>query len=393
MAEQVFVLTDSDASTHLDEFTLDASTEISLAGSSDWSVRVRTLKGGESHGVCVVELCNGPLSLSILPTRGMSVWKGHYRELPLEWKSPVPRPVHPAFVNLHDRNGLGWLNGFNELMVRCGLTFNGPPGNDEGTDVTLHGRIGNLPAHRVTLRIDDTGPGTLTLTGIVDETTMFGPCFRLTSTVKMTAGSNTVEFQDEITNIGGAAAPLSLLYHINIGHPFLDGGGRNVVACRELAPRDPRAAEGVSTHNIYEPPTPGFAEQAYYYKPAVDERGWSTAVLHNAVADAGFAVHYDASQLPWFVVWKNTMSLAEGYVTGLEPAVNLPNFRGYERQQDRLPVIAPGEVYRTAMTWDLADDTAGVARQCRHAQQLQHGRPPVVHPLPHPGWSPSADAK
>ncbi|OYW11829.1 MAG: hypothetical protein B7Z55_18875, partial [Planctomycetales bacterium 12-60-4] len=151
MVERTILLTDFDTSTHFDEYSLGESAELSLSGSHDWSVRVRTLHGGESQGVSVIDVCNGPLTLSVLPTRGMSLWKGRYHELPLEWKSPVPRPVHPAFVNLHDRNGLGWLNGFNELLVRCGLGFNGPPGNDEGTVVTLHGRIGNLPAHSVSL--------------------------------------------------------------------------------------------------------------------------------------------------------------------------------------------------------------------------------------------------
>lgn len=390
MVERTIILTDSDSNTHLEEFSLGPADGWSLAGSADWSVRVQTLRGGESHGVSVVELCNGPLSLSILPTRGMSVWKGRFRDLPLEWKSPVRRPVHPAFVDLHDRNGLGWLNGFNELLVRCGLGFNGPPGNDDGTDVTLHGRIGNLPAHRVFLTIDTTGPGSLTLTGVVDETTMFGPCYRLTSTIRMEAGSDRVDFRDEVENIGGTTALLSLLYHINIGQPFLDAGAKNIVACREMAPRDPRAAEGIATHDLYEGPTPGFAEQAYYYRePATNSDGWSTALLHNAQQTAGFAVHYNARQLPYFVVWKNTQSLAEGYVTGLEPAVNFPNFRGFERQQNRLPTLAPGETYTAEMAWQLAETTDDVSNLIANAHVLQGGDNPTIHSQPQQGWSPA----
>lgn len=392
MPEHTFCLIDYDSQVHHDEFSLAASEELSLAGSNDWHVHLQTLQGGESQGVTVVELCNGPLTLAVLPTRGMSVWKGRYRDLPLEWQSPVRRPVHPAFVNLHDRNGLGWLNGFNELLVRCGLTYHGPPGNDDGCQVTLHGRIGNLPAHRLSLTVSSDGAGELMLQGTVDETTMFGPGYRLTSTLRMAAGANSVTIEDEIENIGGVPAPLSLLYHINTGQPFLEGGARNAVAFSELAPRDARSAEGVAQHDVYEPPTTGFAEQAYYYRPLADEAGWSTAVLHNAAQDAGFAVHYDARQLPQFVVWKNTQSLAEGYVTGLEPAVNFPNFRSYERAQQRWPVLAPGETYRTQMRWEIADTAADVARQLAEVERLRAGATPRVHAQPQPGWSPAGDA-
>ena len=46
--------------------------------------------------------------------------------------------MHPAFVNLESRGQLGWLDGFNEWLCRCGLAFNGPPGADEdGTPITL----------------------------------------------------------------------------------------------------------------------------------------------------------------------------------------------------------------------------------------------------------------
>lgn len=389
MTAREFIITDCNAGIHCDRLELDPVTVGPLGGTNDWLVRAETLRGGSSDGVQVVTIGNGPLELSLLPTRGMGVWKGRYRQLPLQWQSPVRRPVHPAFVNLHDRNGLGWLNGFNELMCRCGLAFNGPPGQDEGTDITLHGRIANLPAHRVIVRVDAEGPGTLEVIGEVHETTMFGPSLQLTSTVRMQAGSPRVEFVDEVTNFGGSATELSLLYHINIGRPFLDAGAENAIACQEIVPRDERSAEGIASHHGYGPPEPGFVEQAYFYRPAADASGWSTAVLHNSAKTAAFAVRYRADQLPCFTVWKNTQSEAEGYVTGLEPAVNFPNFRSYERQQGRLPKLAPGATYRSEMAWEIADSTAGVHTLLDRVQALQAGTSPRVHPSPQPGWSPA----
>jgi murein DD-endopeptidase MepM/ murein hydrolase activator NlpD len=50
----------------------------------------------------------------------------------LGWNSPVKEVVHPRLINLQSRGGLGWLEGFNEWMVRCGLENNGHPGVDFG---------------------------------------------------------------------------------------------------------------------------------------------------------------------------------------------------------------------------------------------------------------------
>ena len=68
-------------------------------------------------------------------------------------------PVNPAFVPLMEPAGLGWLDGFNELLCRCGLESNGPPEFDEAGRLLrpLHGRIANTPAHRVELIVDEAG--------------------------------------------------------------------------------------------------------------------------------------------------------------------------------------------------------------------------------------------
>ena len=62
---------------------------------------------------------------------------------------------NPEFVNLMSKGGLGWLEGFDELLVRCGLENNGAPydvktinsdGSESHTTFGLHGKIANIPA-------------------------------------------------------------------------------------------------------------------------------------------------------------------------------------------------------------------------------------------------------
>src|SRR5207244_7714578 len=104
-----------------------------------------------SDGVRVVEIDNGAMCIDLLPTRGMGIWRVR-REHPspsrggesvLGWHAPSREPVHPAFVPLMEPAGLGWLDGFNELLCRCGLESNGPPEFDDAGRLVrpLHGRI------------------------------------------------------------------------------------------------------------------------------------------------------------------------------------------------------------------------------------------------------------
>ncbi|MGQ0633471.1 MAG: aldose 1-epimerase family protein [Planctomycetaceae bacterium] len=377
-------LTDVSRRVWRDEFSI-ATAELKLAGSDKWSLRRHTLRGGLSAGVDVVELNNGRLALSILPTRGMGVWRGTCDGLDLGWQSPVELPVHPAFVNTLDRNGLGWLTGFNEWICRCGLDLNGPPG-PEGT---LHGRIANIPAHVVEVAVDTDGPGTISVTGLVDEAMVFGPNLRLRSTVTTIAGSNRFTIIDEITNRRATPGELELLYHINTGRPFLETGARCVAPALEVAPRDRRATEGIDDYATYGPQEPGYAEQVFYFDLAADQQGHTLALLRNARGDKGLSLHFTKQDFPCFALWKCLQPDADGYVTGLEPATNFPNVKSFEREQKRVITLPPGATRTTRLELAVHSSTTQVAEIERQIADLQRGHDPQVHKNPRPGWSPA----
>lgn len=356
-----------------------------LAG-ENWSIRHRRLQGGLSDGVDLIELDNGALKLSMVPTRGMGIWKGSFRGIPIGWDSPVKQVVNPAFLNLNDRGGLGWLNGFNEWLCRCGLAFNGPPGEDVGgVPLTLHGRIANLPAHRVEIAAED---DLLSVTGVVDETSMFGPCLRLTSRLETQPGSHRFKILDTVTNLGGQPAELELLYHINTGKPFLEAGGQIVAPALEIVPRDARAVEGIGHWNTYSAPEAGYAEQVYFLKLAASAKNETEVLLRNAKGDLGLGMSFSLDQLPHFTVWKNTAALADGYVTGLEPATNLPNFKTFEREQGRVISLKPREAYEARLEFAVCDSASLVKDTESRIQKLQGGKAPKVHSAVQNGWSP-----
>lgn len=373
MAEHV--LTDVDRGIWLDQF--------------DWksggaSIRKRTLRGGLSDGVDVVEINNGLVSLSILPTRGLGIWCGSMIgpwgiPIRLGWRAPIRGPVHPKFVNVAERGGLGWLTGFDEWLCRCGLNWNGPPGDDNGRPLTLHGRIANCPAHYVKVTIGE-NPSRINFYGEVEESGLFYSRLRLQSYITLLHDSSRIDIRDKVTNLGGTPAEMQLLYHVNQGMLF--GGSKVHVPVREMWPMTQHAANGLESWQKYEPPTPGFAEQVYCMYPAANASGRTLAVMHDAGCYGGMALRWSVAELPCFTVWKNTAATEDGCVTGLEPATNFPRFKASEREAGRVRVLQPSETWSAHWSIEITTSRQAIESWVRNVESIQSTVAPIIHREP-----------
>ena len=333
------------------------------------------LRGGLREGVEVIELRAGNAQVAVCPTRGMGLLSMSLGGTRAEWHSPAAGPVHPSLVNLDARGGLGWLDGFTELLVRCGLSFNGPPGDDEAAGpinrhVTLHGRIANAPARDVTVTTDDDG---VSVSGVVDEATLFGSRLELHTTTHLSTGG-TVTVTDRTLNAGGLPAEVQLLYHINVGRPFLGEGAKVRVSASDACPRDEAAAGGAEMWDVCGPPTAGFAEEAFFFKAADGADGRAVASLTSPDGERTFAVAFEASSLPCVTVWKCTQAEADGAVVGLEPGTGWPNFKAHERTAGRVLSLGPGESWETSLSLRILE-----------GQQPDVGPRPVMLTTP-AGW-------
>jgi hypothetical protein len=353
-----FTLTDVASEFWVDQFVVDSTNRPRLAGSSNWSIQKRTLRGGVSNGIDVISVDNGALKFDILPTRGMGIWRGQYRDIRLGWDSPARFPVHPTFVNQVAQNGCGWLSGFNEWICRCGLESVGrPPSPDVGspkaavgdTNFTLHGHIANTPANWTEVEIDVADKGTLFVRGHVEEARLFGPKFRLETTISTVVGSNSLTISDSIVNCSDYPMEMQLLYHTNLGPPILEEGSRIIAAATEVASYDQHAANAIDEWHSFRGPAPGSAEECYFFKLTEDADGRSRVMLANASNDRGVSMSFMRAQLPCFTLWKNTAGLGDGYVAGFEPGTNYPLPRAMERRDGRLSPLLPGAIYNSSL--------------------------------------------
>jgi hypothetical protein len=336
----------------------------------------------------VVEIHNGRFRFVVVPTRGMGIWRAAMGEVQLGWRSPVKGPVHPAHVPLWEPSGIGWLNGFDELLVRCGLESNGAPEflSNGMLRYPLHGKIANTPAHKVEIAIDgDTGE--IAVTGVVDESRLFGNKLRMTTTIRTKAGQPGMTVSDTIANISAEPGELELLYHINFGVPLAAPGARVVLPVKKAAPRDAVAAANVPDWNIYGPESPGLGEACFFFDLLADASGRTQALLRNPAGDQGVSVKFNKNQLPCFTLWKNRQAAADGYVTGLEPGINFPNRRSFEKQQGRVIVLDGGESRTFELTIEAHGDAAAVSAAEQAVAALQGKATPEVCSQPDPHWS------
>jgi galactose mutarotase-like enzyme len=356
-----------------------------------WTVHKLTLHGGKQEGVDVVVVNNGKLSFTIVPTRGMSILNAACGGVSLGWNSPVKEVVHPRHVNLSGRGGLGWLEGFNEWLVRCGLENIGGPVtdkfiNDSGgpvsVDLTLHGKIGNIPASEVEVVVERAAPHRITIRGRVDERTMFGPQLELRTEISTVPGSTELRITDTITNRGGTAQEFQLLYHANYGAPLLEAGAVLLAPVAQVTPHTEHAAKAVKTYANFAGPTKGFSEEVYCLDPRADEQGRTMIALANARRDRAVSMAYAVAELPCLTLWKNTASEAEGYVAGLEPGTSFPNNRSIERKLGRVPKLASGASLTATIDYAVHVGTKAVQRVTDRIQAIQGRKRPVIQQRP-----------
>lgn len=166
-----------------------------------FSIEQVVLHGGKQEGSKVIKLTskNG-LTIALSPTRGMNLLYADGFGVHMGWSSPVKEVVNPAFMNLESRNGLGWLEGFNEMVVRCGYEWTGHPVTADGQLYTLHGKAGNTPASQVSVDVSEKAPYEIRIRGLVKESTFKKADLQTEMELRYIPGSNSFSLHDVLTN-------------------------------------------------------------------------------------------------------------------------------------------------------------------------------------------------
>ena len=381
-----YVLTSVEQNIDVENWQITAR-EAGIAPEAGWSVRRQRLHGGRQDGVDLIVIDNGRMVITVVPTRGMGILRVVMGDLRLGWDSPVHEVVHPKYVNLEARGGLGWLEGFNEWLARCGLEWAGHPGPDRFVNnvgeqaemnLTLHGKVENIPASEVEVIVEREPRPRIRVRGRVDERAFYGPKLELWTEVSTEPGSSALRIEDMLTNRSAFESEFQILYHVNYGPPLLGAGAHFSAPLSRVTPFNAHAATDVAAYADYAGPVRGFIEQVYDLHPFADAGGRSMLMLSNAGRDRAVSMEFSVAELPYVTLWKNLTALDEGYVTGLEPGTGFPYPRRIEREAGRVPKLKPGETRHFAIDVGVHTTASAVAAVDEQIKRIQNGRPTQI---------------
>lgn len=369
--EKVITIIDAENRVYLDSLDIQ-DVYVSEKGKIPFRVSKQRLHGGVQEGVDVVEINSGRLQFTVLASRAMNVLKASCDDVELKWDSPVKGPVHPNFVPVFAPGGCGWLEGFCEWIARCGLESNGAPEFDsQGVlKYPLHGRLSNLPARKVELAID-LEAGVIRLSGETLETSVFGRRFLFKTTYSVQIGSTKLSVKDSVTNLASVDDEFELLYHINTGYPLVSPGARFYASFEKMCPRDQNAVAEINQWDVYCEPVPGRPETCYFFDLAADEDGKTSVAVSSESKDRGFSLSFNKKEFPYFILWKTQRPNGDIYVTGMEPAVNFPNTRSFEKANGRVVPLASKETKSFSFEFDVLTDADRLSAAIKTIQQRQ----------------------
>lgn len=300
--------------------------------------------GGPADGTRFIDLSpSGGLHLRVLPDRGFDIGPAWHQGGQLAWisKVGVAAPLdRPEGMSWNDRFGGG-------LLATCGLDNVGAPSEGVG----LHGSMSHLRADGVSIERDRVGDEIqMTARGQLHDVTSLGRHLRIERTISVQTGRSSVTVVDQVTNLGSAAEPAPVLYHVNLGYPLWQPGAALEIASAGVRARDDagrRSAEDGSWA-VAPPPEPDAAERVYEHVEPV-----GLASVSNPGVGSRVDISWSVDELPRLYQW--THPAERVYAVALEPTNASALGRADDRAAGTLPTIEPDDTRRTSLTIEVVD--------------------------------------
>ena len=302
-----------------------------------------TFNSGRAKGVDAVDIDAGDLKFTVLESRCLDIGQAAYKGLPLGYiaKSGVRAPAY--FVENKSR---GFLDSFyGGLVTTSGLNNIGADSIVEGREYGVHGEIANIPAEKISLREYWEGDVLhFEVSGEIRHSRFYAEDLVMERKIHTSLGSNKLTITDTVENRDFASVPLMLLYHINLGFPFLDSRSKLVIPhLKDSWPRTPSAAKGLSSFNRFSAPVDGIEEECFYHTFDVEDGIARICLFNPELGRNGMGIYleYDTAQLPVFLQWK--MMRSREYVCGFAPATSYAEGRKNALEKGEAMFIEPLE--------------------------------------------------
>lgn len=314
-------------------------------------IRPAIYQEGRAKQLGIYEVKNGPMQFRVMQDKCMDIEELSYKGISFDFLSK-PGLQGRGHYDTNGQEALRSIMG--GFFFTAGLENICPPCTIDGKDYPMHGRIRTTPAeHLCADAAWKDGAYLLSCQGEMREGELFGENLVLRRTIQTKLGEHSFTVTDTIENQGFRPEPMMILYHINLGYPFLDEGTQLYMNTRSVIPRD-EASQGHETDwNVMPSPKDNEPEYVFLHELSQTSRGTGLVVAWNPKLCLGLQLEYTRQHLPYFMQWK---SIASGdYVMGLEPANSLVYGRAYHNQRGDIHMLAPLASETNVLTFTILD--------------------------------------
>ena len=320
---------------------------------------------GRARSLNAVEVKCGPLRFIAMIDKCLDICEMSWRGEQINFLSKPglngrnPFDTHGAEAQRSIMGGLFFTCVFENICA----PYTGP----DGKEYPMHGRMRTSPAEHISIDTRWEGDDyVIRVSGEIREAELFGENLLLRRTICTSLCDPSITVSDEIINEGFRAEPLMLMYHCNLGFPFLTERTRLILPSRKVTPRDEPSAKNAERWQTMDPPRDNETEYVYLHELA-DKDGRTFAAAVDDAASLGICIEWDRGALPCFGQWKSTAS--GDYVMGLEPG-NAPVYgRAFCEEHGSLPVIAAGQTVRTGLKFSMIESAQAISAledKCRN---------------------------
>ena len=144
-----------------------------------------------------------------------------------------------------------------------------------------------------------------------------------------------------------------ILYHINMGYPFLDENTRLYIPTRSVTARDKDGEGHEGEYDRMDPPRDNEPEYVFIHDLKTDGEGNTQILVVNEPLGLGLRLSYNTRYLPYFMEWKSTAS--GDYVIGLEPSNSSVYGRPYHEERGTVHRLAPFEKETNVLRFTVLD--------------------------------------
>lgn len=272
--------------------------------------------------------------------------------------------------NQYDTNGEEALRSImGGLFFTCGLENICAPCSIDGKDYPMHGRMRTTPAEHVSTDVITEGDSyKLIISGEMREAELFGENMVLRRKIESILGENSITVTDEIENQAFRPEPLMLMYHCNMGYPFLNENCQLYVPTKKVTGREEFSAAHEDHWNQMETPVDNENEYVFIHDMQSDKEQNTIVLVANHQLNIGLAIEFNQKNLPYFMEWK---SIASGdYVLGLEPSNSSVYGKLHHIEHDSVHYLKPFQKETNTLKFSVIEGKEEIQKVIHKINQI-----------------------